>query len=300
MLKSPVRLVYENCECVDIQPEAIILLNFTVANTETVYCPEANEDDLRPTTYLSKLRLKVSLSDHSKFSDTLAGVDPVEVLLSRRDIVWIELDDEAYMVTWFCPDMYNTPMQYVNAYQDPTLHLTATNTALIDIDATRPRPEYMRGLLSGDYLYIAEYEHSLTYTKRYKLKYPIRGAEEIAVKSVQHSDVESSDRIYYRNIVTDRIEEPYRMIDEHIIWLGNGMNYVGIEEYSAESGFWKLPFGAAQTDEQYIPGRFPVFRDAKFIQSHKQVAINSLTAEMQDTIDKDILSEMLKGSNNGK
>lgn len=300
MLKSPVRLVYENCECVDIQPEAIKLLNFTVAETETIYCPDANEDDLRPTTYLSKLRLKVDLSNPSKLSDTLAGVNPVDVLLNRRDIVWIELDDEAYMVEWYCPDTYNTPMQYINAYQDPTEHSKTSNVALIEIDATRPRPEYMRGLLSGAYVYIAEYEHSLTYTKRYQLQYQIRGSEEIAVRSVQFSDVENNDRIYYRNIVTDLLEEPDHMIDKNIIWLGNGMNHFVLANDTAESGFWCLPFGTPQTDEQYIPARFPVFRDAKFIQSHKTAALKTLTTEMQDAIDKQILSDMLKGVNNGK
>lgn len=303
MIKNPLVIVYENCECITVQPEAVYLINLTVDHGEIDYCPDTGIPEPEAKTYVSKLVMQIDLTNPSLLKDSLETEDAVQVVTKRRDITCIEMDGVSYHVNWFPAEHGYSPLQYTNAYQDPAVvhaSLGNRNVAHITIDATRPDPEYKKGLVSGSYLYIAEYEGSNTYTRRYRLKFPIRGFTEVAVKSVYESTIENQSKVYCRNIVNDRIENIDVMYRKDITWLDDGIIAYGVEDCSCETGYWKgRTMSLTQVDNIEFDARFPVFKSGVFIKSHATSAIDGLTKEIQDQIDKETLEHILHSSWSG-
>lgn len=301
MIETPICLTYENCECVYIQPEAVGLINFTLDHSDVFYCPSAGETDLDVNTYLNKLRLHIDISNPQLLRDSLDGEDPVQVILKRRDITSIDVDGCTYHVNWYQPDYpaeYGySPLLYTNAYQDPTkvdVSEDERSIAKISIDSTKPDPEYKMGLVCGQYIYIAEYEGSSTYTRRYKLKFPVRGSELVAIKYVYNSEIEGQSKICCYSIINDRIANSDHMCRKDITWLDNGFVNFGIEEDSGEIGFWKSsPFDPIAIEKAELDAVFPVFKHGKLIMSHTISCIKGLANEMQTEIDKNIIQAIL-------
>lgn len=311
-------IVYENCEYVVVKQKAVIGVYLSKAAERIMYCPSSNIKTPEHKPKLNAALMDLDISDPSDFSmsdffskEFTDGEKAVELLRTRRDITTIKFDGVEYSVEWYYPENGGTSMEYSNAYQDPTSESTTHGGKKhihIRINANdRPQPEYMRGLVDGNKLYVAEYENSNTFTLCFMLDNAFRGRFPVAVSCVQDSDRDELCRVYYRNVIKPTYPENDTRLDKDTIVIGRSDNWFKFN--SCVLGKWNLVHYPADgelgerevievTDRCALDAKFPVFKKVRIIEAPMKTILAHQTKEVQDEIDRETfkdLVEMAKG-----
>lgn len=307
-------IVYENCEYVVVKPKAVIGIYLNKVADRIMYCPSSNikTPEYKPT--LNVASMDLDISDPSDFStsdffskDFTEGEKAVELLRNRRDITTIKFDGVEYSVEWYYPENSGTSMEYSNAYQDPTGESTTHDGKKhihIRINANdRPQPEYMRGLVDGDKLYVAEYENSNTFTRCFILDWAYMGRFHVAVSCIHDSDRDELCRVYYREIIKPTYPENDTRLDKDTIVIGRSDNWFKFK--SCVLGKWNLVHYPADgelgerelievTDHCALDAKFPVFKKVKTIEAPMKTILAHQVKEVQDEIDRETFKDMVE------
>lgn len=121
-------IVFENCECIEISPDAIEALSFTRAGKRDFMCDSSSGMLMCQEELIDNFVVKINLSNAKMFRHIPDGAftnDPIERIKTCDDITHITINNEYLTVPW--KELEDKP--YTNGYQI-TVQITDTKLCI--------------------------------------------------------------------------------------------------------------------------------------------------------------------------